>query len=91
MSIYLSHRASVKSWLRRKSLAERFRDRAEANDRLARFPTENFADLREAGFLALTVPEAYGGMGIRDRGICPGSGADRMGRRFDGAGSWHAP
>ena len=46
------------------ALAERFRDRAEANDRLAQFPTENFTDLREAGFLALTVPEAYGGEGI---------------------------
>lgn len=48
------------------SLAERFRGRAEANDRQARFPSENFADLREAGFLALTVPEAYGGMGARE-------------------------
>jgi alkylation response protein AidB-like acyl-CoA dehydrogenase len=46
------------------ALAERFRDRAEANDRLARFPTENFTDLREADFLVLTVPEAYGGRGI---------------------------
>jgi alkylation response protein AidB-like acyl-CoA dehydrogenase len=47
-------------------LAERFRDRSEANDRLARFPKENFAELREAGFLALTVPEAYGGRGMRE-------------------------
>ena len=46
------------------TLAERFRDRSETNDRLARFPEENFAELREAGFLALTVPEAYGGMGL---------------------------
>ncbi|MGO8948159.1 MAG: acyl-CoA dehydrogenase family protein [Ktedonobacterales bacterium] len=48
------------------SLAERFRDRSEANDRLARFPHENFAELREAGFLALTVPEAYGGSGLKE-------------------------
>jgi alkylation response protein AidB-like acyl-CoA dehydrogenase len=48
------------------TLAERFRDRSEANDRLARFPEENFAELRQAGFLALTVPEVYGGMGMRE-------------------------
>src|SRR5215469_11493326 len=48
------------------TLAERFRDRSEANDRLARFPEENFAELREAGFLALTVPKTYGGGGMRE-------------------------
>ncbi len=47
-------------------LAERFRDRSEANDRLARFPHENFTELREAGFLALTVPETYGGLGLKE-------------------------
>ena len=44
-------------------LAERFAERAEAHDRDGTFPHENFADLHEAGFLALTVPEAYGGFG----------------------------
>lgn len=45
------------------SLARRFAERAERHDRDASFPFENFADLREAGFLALTVPEVYGGFG----------------------------
>ncbi len=48
------------------ALALRFRDRSEANDRLARFPYENFTELREAGFLALTVPEIYGGLGLQE-------------------------
>ena len=45
------------------SLAARFAERAERHDREASFPFENFQDLREAGFLALTVPREYGGFG----------------------------
>lgn len=41
----------------------RFAPRAERHDREASFPTENFADLRAAGLLALSVPAAYGGSG----------------------------
>jgi alkylation response protein AidB-like acyl-CoA dehydrogenase len=44
-------------------LGPRFRDRAAAYDREARFPTENYADLRDAGLLALCVPVRYGGLG----------------------------
>ncbi len=42
---------------------EVFAARAATYDREARFPTENYADLREAGLLAVCVPEAYGGLG----------------------------
>jgi alkylation response protein AidB-like acyl-CoA dehydrogenase len=45
-------------------LADRFAARAATYDRENRFPFENFADLREAGYLALTVPQEYGGGGI---------------------------
>ena len=38
-------------------------ERAERYDREASFPDENFADLRDAGFLALCVPTANGGLG----------------------------
>ncbi len=38
-------------------------DRAERYDREASFPTENFADLRDAGFLALCIPASHGGLG----------------------------
>ena len=42
-------------------LAARFAARAEQHDREGTFPFENFADLREAGYLKLTVPREYGG------------------------------
>ena len=42
---------------------DRFAPRAAALDREARFPFEDYDDLREAGFLALCVPEDYGGLG----------------------------
>jgi hypothetical protein len=42
---------------------ERFVARAARNDAEARFPFENYADLRDAGFLALNIPKPFGGMG----------------------------
>jgi alkylation response protein AidB-like acyl-CoA dehydrogenase len=44
-------------------LAERFAARAAEHDRANTFPHENFRDLHESGYLALTVPEEYGGRG----------------------------
>ncbi|MCA1656188.1 MAG: acyl-CoA/acyl-ACP dehydrogenase [Actinobacteria bacterium] len=44
-------------------LVAAFAARAEENDRLARFPAENFADLAEAGLLGLAVPTELGGRG----------------------------
>ncbi|WP_219835429.1 acyl-CoA dehydrogenase family protein [Paenibacillus sp. R14(2021)] len=43
------------------ALAARFAERAVRHDREGSFPFENFADLREAGYLKLTVPREYGG------------------------------
>ncbi|MGI9510082.1 MAG: acyl-CoA dehydrogenase family protein, partial [Geminicoccaceae bacterium] len=43
--------------------AERFAPRAEALDRDAVFPTENYRDLHEAGLLAICIAEADGGLG----------------------------
>ena len=37
--------------------------RADQVDRDAAFPYENYADLREAGFLALCIPKEHGGLG----------------------------
>lgn len=42
---------------------ERFAPRAARWDREASFPIDNFKDLREAGLLAICVPEAHGGLG----------------------------
>ena len=42
---------------------EKFAARAPAIDREARFPFENYRDLRDSGLLALTVPREHGGIG----------------------------
>jgi alkylation response protein AidB-like acyl-CoA dehydrogenase len=47
--------------------ASRFAARAALHDREASFPFENFAELSEAGLLALTVPAALGGGGAGAR------------------------
>jgi alkylation response protein AidB-like acyl-CoA dehydrogenase len=44
-----------------RELAAAFAARAVAHDRDGSFPFENFEELREAGFLALTVPRRFGG------------------------------
>jgi alkylation response protein AidB-like acyl-CoA dehydrogenase len=44
-------------------LAETIAPRAAAYDRDNAFPFADFADLAAAGYLALTVPESFGGMG----------------------------
>ncbi len=44
-------------------LADRFAGRAGAHDRDGSFPFQNFRELHESGYLALTVPEEYGGRG----------------------------
>ncbi|MFN2607859.1 MAG: acyl-CoA dehydrogenase family protein, partial [Acidimicrobiales bacterium] len=44
-------------------VAAAFPARAAENDRLARFPAENFADLAGAGLLSLAVPAELGGGG----------------------------
>ena len=44
-------------------LGPAFAERAPHCDRDARFPHENYADLREAGLLGLCVPTTYGGLG----------------------------
>ena len=45
------------------ALGPRWAARAEAYDRDARFPFENYDDLREAGLLGICIPTAYGGLG----------------------------
>lgn len=45
-------------------LADIFSQRAEHIDSEGIFPHENFEDLKERGFLSLTVPEKYGGKGL---------------------------
>ena len=47
-----------------------FAKRAERHDREASFPYDDFADLRDAGFLALCVPHAWGGLGASFADYC---------------------
>ncbi|WP_025026743.1 acyl-CoA dehydrogenase family protein [Caldalkalibacillus mannanilyticus] len=46
------------------SLSQIFAARAKSFDEQGAFPFENYADLKEAGFLELTIPKKYGGKGI---------------------------
>ncbi|SET59052.1 Acyl-CoA dehydrogenase [Oceanobacillus limi] len=41
-----------------------FSERAHKHDKEGSFPFENFHDLKEIGYPALTIPEQYGGVGI---------------------------
>jgi alkylation response protein AidB-like acyl-CoA dehydrogenase len=45
-------------------LAERFDARVPGNDGISRFPIENYADLRNSGYLRLALPECFGGEGV---------------------------
>lgn len=49
---------------RAEALAAAFAPRARAYDEAAAFPEEDFARLRDEGFLALTVPDELGGHGM---------------------------
>ncbi len=48
----------------------RFADRSAEHDRDAKFPTENYEDLRDSGFLALTIPAEFGGIGASFATYC---------------------
>ena len=54
----------------RRLTVERIAPRADKHDREASFPFEDFRDLRDAGLLALCVPEAYGGLGAGFETYC---------------------
>ena len=67
-------------------LAARIAPRAAGYDRENRFAFEDFEDLKRSGYLALTVPEANGGMGanlgefVRAQGrLAIGNGATALG------------
>ena len=45
------------------SLGQRFAERVDQHERAGTFPFENYADLRESGYLRLIVPQEYGGDG----------------------------
>ncbi len=56
--------------LARRLAVERFAPRAAKHDREASFPFDDYDDLREAGLIALCVPERYGGLGASYETYC---------------------
>jgi alkylation response protein AidB-like acyl-CoA dehydrogenase len=56
--------------LARRLAQERFAPRAERHDREASFPFDDYADLREAGFLGLCIPTRFGGLGADYETYC---------------------
>ncbi|MDD9910044.1 MAG: acyl-CoA/acyl-ACP dehydrogenase [Ahrensia sp.] len=48
----------------------RFAERADIYDREASFPFDNYAELRAAGFLGLTIPADHGGIGASFETYC---------------------
>jgi alkylation response protein AidB-like acyl-CoA dehydrogenase len=48
---------------RARELGPAFAARSERHDREASFPYDDFADLRDAGFLGLCIPASHGGLG----------------------------
>lgn len=52
------------------TLGAEFAPRAAAHDRDNTFVHENFARMREAGYLRLAVPEEFGGLGATMRQVC---------------------
>ncbi|WP_422657709.1 acyl-CoA dehydrogenase family protein [Paenibacillus sp. EC2-1] len=61
MDQYIRSEAEQKRLDQVELLAERFATRASLHDQAGSFPFENFNDLRETGYLKLTVPRKYGG------------------------------
>ncbi|MFE3176911.1 acyl-CoA dehydrogenase family protein [Amycolatopsis sp. NPDC059090] len=52
-------------------LAEKFAPRAAGHDTDNTFPVENYEDMRESGFLRLSVPGEFGGFGATQAEILP--------------------
>src|SRR2546423_6700560 len=51
-------------------MLERFGGRAATYDRENRFFTEDFEELRDAGYLTLPIPREFGGLGMSLAQVC---------------------
>ncbi|WP_198863499.1 acyl-CoA dehydrogenase family protein [Bacillus velezensis] len=64
MSLWIQNERQ-REWMEKIGLlADEFQKTAALDDEAGRFPTEKIQRLRDAGYTALTVPEAFGGAGI---------------------------
>ncbi|WEK54671.1 MAG: acyl-CoA/acyl-ACP dehydrogenase [Candidatus Cohnella colombiensis] len=58
---YIRNDAEQSNVMKVEALARRFATRAAKHDREGSFPFDNFEDLRNAGYLKMTVPREFGG------------------------------
>lgn len=58
---YIRNDAQRERALQVEALAKRFSERAAVHDKEGSFPFENFSELRDAGYMKLTVPRKFGG------------------------------
>lgn len=72
------------------AMLERFAERARVYDRENRFFTEDFEELRMAGYLTIALPRELGGGGLLDRRSRPGTTAAWLSRGGDSARCEHA-
>ena len=70
MNLLPSPRQSELIAIAKRLATERFAPRAAHHDREASFPFDDYADLREAGFLGLCVPTRFGGLGADYETYC---------------------
>ncbi|PFG13307.1 acyl-CoA dehydrogenase family protein [Bacillus sp. es.036] len=61
---YLKNNRQKKLLKMANTLADSFSERADAIDKEGRFPFENFEELKNSGYVALTVPAKFGGKAI---------------------------
>ncbi len=69
----------------------RFDERAPTYDRENAFFTEDFEDLRAAGYFTASLPTEYGGAGLEPRRDQPPAAPHRLRRPGDGDRRQHAP
>jgi alkylation response protein AidB-like acyl-CoA dehydrogenase len=54
-----------KKWFEKiDQLSEKFAERADKHDKEGSFPFENVEELKQAGYLSLTIPKEFGGAGL---------------------------
>ena len=70
MDLHPSSRQQELMDLARGLAIDKFAPRAADLDRDAAFPVEDYQDLRDAGLLALCVPEEHGGLGADYETYC---------------------
>jgi len=58
---FIRNEREAKIAARAERLGQKFAERAPKHDVEGSFPFENFEDLKESGYLALTVPQSFGG------------------------------